>query len=210
MIADSGSADSTPSLLDPLGPWNIESYLKLPECSTKVNFSTNHDRANITVSHVLKVMLRVERGDDDFLDSKGKRKVSFSVGGAASQLTISSHSCGMSLSNHPSTSSPVAAPPTLCPPIRLQGRYPASTPSRLLALQSALTPRPLPRDSASICTWVLGHLGTSTARPAAQPAREEVITRLQSPPSRRVCCLRGSLLEKRRQQERYLRRTMLH
>ena len=70
------TADTTPSLLDPLGPWNIESYLKLPECSTKVNFSTNHDKANITVSHVLKVMLRVERGDDDFLDSKGKRKVS--------------------------------------------------------------------------------------------------------------------------------------
>ncbi|ORY70767.1 or S-antigen, C-terminal domain-domain-containing protein [Leucosporidium creatinivorum] len=74
-INPTSSEDATPSLLDPLGPWNIESYLKLPECTTKVNFSTNHDKANISVSHILKVMLRVERGDDDFLDSKGKRKL---------------------------------------------------------------------------------------------------------------------------------------
>lgn len=47
----------------------------MPECATRINFSTHHEKANITVSHMLKIMLRVERGDDDFLDSKGKRKV---------------------------------------------------------------------------------------------------------------------------------------
>jgi hypothetical protein len=72
-------ADTTPSLLDPIGPWLMESFLKLPDCSTKVSFSTNHDKANISVSHILKIMLRVERGDDEFLDSKGKRKVRSSL-----------------------------------------------------------------------------------------------------------------------------------
>lgn len=68
--------DTTPQLLDPLGPWNIESVLKLPSCSSRLNFSTAHDRANISIVHVLKIMLRVERGDDNFVDSRGKRKVS--------------------------------------------------------------------------------------------------------------------------------------
>lgn len=67
--------DTTPSCFDPIGPWNLESFIKLPDCSTRLNFSTIHDKANINVTHVLKIMLRVERGDDDFLDSKGKRKV---------------------------------------------------------------------------------------------------------------------------------------
>lgn len=61
--------------LDPLGPWQLESFIPLPDCSTRVGFSTNHEKANISVSHVVKVTLRVERGDDDFLDSKGKRKL---------------------------------------------------------------------------------------------------------------------------------------
>ena len=69
-------ADTTPACFDPIGPWNLESTIKLPDCSTKINFSTIHDKANINVSHILKIMLRVERGDDDFMDSKGKRKVS--------------------------------------------------------------------------------------------------------------------------------------
>jgi len=69
-------SNETPSCLDPLGPWALESFIPLPDCSTRVGFTTNHDKANISVSHVVKVTLRVERGDDEFLDSKGKRKVS--------------------------------------------------------------------------------------------------------------------------------------
>jgi len=68
--------DTTPSLLDPDGPWHLEHNLQLPDCSSKINFSTHHEKSNIAISHVLKIMIRVERGDDEFLDSKGKRKVS--------------------------------------------------------------------------------------------------------------------------------------
>ncbi|KAK4052432.1 hypothetical protein OIV83_002234 [Microbotryomycetes sp. JL201] len=74
-INPTSSEDWTPQLLDPLGPWYLESNLQIPDCSTKINFSTAHERANVAVSHVLKIMLRVERGDDEFLDSKGKRKL---------------------------------------------------------------------------------------------------------------------------------------
>jgi hypothetical protein len=76
MLTDSSDAtDTTPSLLDPFGPWRLESNLRLPDCASGLKFSTAHEKANITISHMLKVMLRVQRGDDEFLDSKGNRKV---------------------------------------------------------------------------------------------------------------------------------------
>ena len=60
--------------LDPLGPWNLEGVFKVPDCNGQLHFSTSHEQANITVIHTLKVALRVERGDDEELDAKGKRK----------------------------------------------------------------------------------------------------------------------------------------
>lgn len=68
--------DETPSLLDPIGPWHLDGVLQLPDCSNKLNVTTNHDKANISIAHTLKIMMRVERGDDEYLDSKGNRKVS--------------------------------------------------------------------------------------------------------------------------------------
>ncbi|GAA5968146.1 hypothetical protein JCM21900_001092 [Sporobolomyces salmonicolor] len=73
-INATSSDDTTPSLLDPDGPWFLESHIQLPDCSSKITFSTQHEKANIAVSHVLKIVMRVERGDDEYLDSKGKRK----------------------------------------------------------------------------------------------------------------------------------------
>ncbi|GAA6003870.1 hypothetical protein JCM10207_006445 [Rhodosporidiobolus poonsookiae] len=74
-INPNSADDTTPSLLDPTAPWHFEGLVQLPDCSTKINFSTHHDQSNIAVAHNLKIMLRVERGDDEFLDSKGKRKL---------------------------------------------------------------------------------------------------------------------------------------
>ncbi|EJT51081.1 cyclin binding protein [Trichosporon asahii var. asahii CBS 2479] len=62
------------SLLDPLGPWHFEKDLAVPDCTTRLKFSSKHDQTNISVAHWLKVTIRVERGDDLHLDSKGKRK----------------------------------------------------------------------------------------------------------------------------------------
>ncbi|GAA5986070.1 hypothetical protein JCM10908_006394 [Rhodotorula pacifica] len=74
-INASSSDDETPSLLDPIGPWHLDGVLQLPDCSNKLNVTTNHDKANISIAHTLKIMMRVERGDDEYLDSKGNRKL---------------------------------------------------------------------------------------------------------------------------------------
>lgn len=74
-INPTSSDDSTPSCLDPIGPWHLESFMKLPSCKAKLNFTTHHDRANISISHTLKIVLRVARGDDEYVDSKGSRKL---------------------------------------------------------------------------------------------------------------------------------------
>ncbi|GAA5921978.1 hypothetical protein JCM3775_003447 [Rhodotorula graminis] len=74
-INASSSDDDTPSLLDPIGPWHLDGLLQLPDCSSKLCVSTHHEKSNISISHTLKIMMRVERGDDDYLDSKGNRKL---------------------------------------------------------------------------------------------------------------------------------------
>ena len=62
------------TLYDPLGPWHLEQSLKIPDCASTLKCTSKHERTNITVSHWLKVVIRVERGDDEALDAKGKRK----------------------------------------------------------------------------------------------------------------------------------------
>jgi hypothetical protein len=60
--------------LDPLGPWHLAGTIKVPDCNNTLHFSTTHEAANISVVHTLKILLRVERGDDEALDAKGNRK----------------------------------------------------------------------------------------------------------------------------------------
>ncbi|KAF6760212.1 hypothetical protein DFP72DRAFT_883531 [Ephemerocybe angulata] len=63
------------SMLMGPGPWSFHHDLKLPTSCDQMHFTNKNRRANITVSHVLKVVIRVERGDDEFLDKSGKRKL---------------------------------------------------------------------------------------------------------------------------------------
>lgn len=62
------------SLLDPMGPWHLEKDLVVPDCNSRIKFTTKHESTNMSVQHWLKVTIRVERGDDEALDSKGRRK----------------------------------------------------------------------------------------------------------------------------------------
>lgn len=64
--------------------------LQLPDCSNKLNVTTNHDKANISIAHTLKIMMRVERGDDEYLDSKGNRKVSMLAQSTANEFRLTS------------------------------------------------------------------------------------------------------------------------
>ncbi|CAK9780678.1 hypothetical protein CC85DRAFT_313564 [Cutaneotrichosporon oleaginosum] len=62
------------SLLDPMGPWHLEKDLVVPDCASRIKFTTKHESTNMSVQHWLKVTIRVERGDDKAIDNKGRRK----------------------------------------------------------------------------------------------------------------------------------------
>jgi hypothetical protein len=58
------------------GPWTFQHELTLPSSCSQIHFSNKNRRANIVITHTLKVVFRVERGDDEFVDQKtGKRKL---------------------------------------------------------------------------------------------------------------------------------------
>ena len=71
-IADESEAAS--SLMGP-GPWSIATELKLPTSCSTMHFTNKHKRSHVRISHLLKIVFRVERGDDAFNDPKtGVRK----------------------------------------------------------------------------------------------------------------------------------------
>ncbi|GHJ86661.1 hypothetical protein NliqN6_3063 [Naganishia liquefaciens] len=66
--------DAVASLLDPFGPWYLDTTLQVPDCSGRIRFTTKHAKTNMSISHWLKLIIRVERGDDVAVDAKGRRK----------------------------------------------------------------------------------------------------------------------------------------
>lgn len=57
------------------GPWAFHLDAKLPKSCTLLKPTNKNKRANMTVTHSLKVVMRMERGDDTLLDRNGKRKL---------------------------------------------------------------------------------------------------------------------------------------
>jgi arrestin-related trafficking adapter 3/6 len=58
------------------GPWEIDCALSLPDSCEHLHFTTKNRQSNVAISHALKIVFRVERGDDQFVDAKtGKRKL---------------------------------------------------------------------------------------------------------------------------------------
>jgi hypothetical protein len=74
LINPTSSDDTTPSCLDPLGPWELESLVRVPGVESGIKFTTTNPKSNIAITHIVKVVLRVDRGDDEYMDAKGKRK----------------------------------------------------------------------------------------------------------------------------------------
>jgi hypothetical protein len=71
---DETEDDAVSQLLNPFGPWYLETMLQVPDCPSRIKFSTKHETTNMTIAHWLKIVIRVQRGDDEALDTKGKRK----------------------------------------------------------------------------------------------------------------------------------------
>ncbi|KAF8178663.1 hypothetical protein K438DRAFT_1726306 [Mycena galopus ATCC 62051] len=58
------------------GPWTFHQDLHLPATCSVLHFTNKNKRSNMAVTHVLKCVMRVERGDDSAMDPKtGKRKL---------------------------------------------------------------------------------------------------------------------------------------
>ncbi|OJT05477.1 hypothetical protein TRAPUB_3706 [Trametes pubescens] len=58
------------------GPWTIRKNLQLPKTGESLHTTNKNKRSNISVSHMLKIIFRVERGDDCAVDPQtGKRKL---------------------------------------------------------------------------------------------------------------------------------------
>ena len=58
------------------GPWMLHQNLKLPGTCAQMKFTNRNRKSNIIVTHTLKLVMRVERGDDFFMDPKtGRRKL---------------------------------------------------------------------------------------------------------------------------------------
>ena len=67
-------SEAASSLIGP-GPWDVIANLELPKSCQKMHFTNKHKKSNISISHNLKLVFRVERGDDQYVDAKtGMRK----------------------------------------------------------------------------------------------------------------------------------------
>jgi len=66
----------TASMLMGPGPWTLHHELRLPRSCDLLKFTNRNPASNITVTHQLKIVMRVERGDDEHVDGKtGKRRL---------------------------------------------------------------------------------------------------------------------------------------
>lgn len=72
--SDSNSSEFLTHLMGP-GPWSLRMALTVPSACGLLHFSNKNKRAPIEISHTLKLIFRVQRGDDQHMVSKtGKRK----------------------------------------------------------------------------------------------------------------------------------------
>jgi hypothetical protein len=57
------------------GPWNFSFDLNLPQSCAVLKPTNRNKLANMLVTHSLKIVMRMQRGDDTVLDSYGRRKL---------------------------------------------------------------------------------------------------------------------------------------
>ncbi|KAG6879922.1 hypothetical protein C0992_009586 [Termitomyces sp. T32_za158] len=72
---DDDVSEMASELMGP-GPWTFHQDLQLPISCSLIHFTNKNRRSNMIVTHQLKFVMRVERGDDLHVDAKtGKRKM---------------------------------------------------------------------------------------------------------------------------------------
>jgi arrestin-related trafficking adapter 3/6 len=71
-------SEITASLMGP-GPWTFQMALLVPSACGTLHCSNKNMRAPIQISHLLKVVVRVERGDDSQVDAKTGKPKQFDI-----------------------------------------------------------------------------------------------------------------------------------
>ncbi|KAG6867795.1 hypothetical protein C0993_010990 [Termitomyces sp. T159_Od127] len=72
---DDDVSEMASELMGP-GPWTFHQDLQLPISCSLIHFTNKNRRSNMIITHQLKFVMRVERGDDLHVDAKtGKRKL---------------------------------------------------------------------------------------------------------------------------------------
>ena len=73
--SDDDLSEAVSNLMGP-GPWSIQKDVPLPKSCAELHFTNKNKKSNIIISHTLKVIFRVQRGDDQEIDPQtGKRKM---------------------------------------------------------------------------------------------------------------------------------------
>jgi hypothetical protein len=75
---DADPADIAANFIGP-GPWQFQRDLALPSSCEKLHFTNRNRASNIAVTHVLKLVMRVERGDYAYVDTKTGEKKLFDI-----------------------------------------------------------------------------------------------------------------------------------
>ncbi|KAJ3536359.1 hypothetical protein NM688_g6850 [Phlebia brevispora] len=75
VTSDDDLSEVVSNLMGP-GPWSVRKNIELPKSCSDLHFTNKNKKSNIVISHTLKVIFRVQRGDDQELDATtGKRKM---------------------------------------------------------------------------------------------------------------------------------------
>jgi arrestin-related trafficking adapter 3/6 len=76
MLKSDDDASHLAATFESPGPWTFHHSLRIPPSCSVLRFTIRNPASNITITHSLKVILRVQRGDELSVDSKtGKPKL---------------------------------------------------------------------------------------------------------------------------------------
>ncbi|KAI9507988.1 hypothetical protein F5148DRAFT_980567, partial [Russula earlei] len=137
--ADDSSSELIANLMGP-GPWTFPMALTVPSAEGVLHFSNKNNRAPIEISHTLKVVVRVQRGDDKEIDPQTGRRKFFDITMRVpvhilSSLSNDQHTALPRYSECPYAPSSAAAPPYSSTESRRRASHPPN--AALLHSQAA-------------------------------------------------------------------------
>lgn len=71
--------DALVNMLTADGPWMLHAELAIPKPCGWIHFTDRHPKSSLACHHLLKIIIRTERGDDVEVDPKTGRKKQFDI-----------------------------------------------------------------------------------------------------------------------------------